>query len=513
MASPCIVTDQGVKVFPEWWGWNAVVNSLPRGWTYYADCPSASPAPPPAPTPTDPYFTVGLAAINTTPLTPFDRTNATYSLYATDPNLSPATRDLYGGLVDSNFAHITAGLDGQPNLIIPPTSPSTGAPCPQGFVAQTPEVVTERLLTERIGGQLEAIRTVEAIAPSACKPLPTVTAIGTWVTANDCLAASVYTNKLTSGLTLSARILDCDGQLHYMTYSLDGAPVGVRTTITLPLTPGYLLDVAVSDIGADLPAGSTFVTVALQHTCAAGVPPNNILGAGYVTGTYGVSWPNQPSGAPYQAPLSRPGPGAAALIQHKAGVSNSGQKVDVALDLSVTAGDALVAFAMPGTGGYGDVVSDDQGNVWTLVERFTYPALWVCASAKTGFTTVTFDVGAGANINTLLVVFEIAGLDSSNLVDVFAHGGGAPPVTVTTSSTSLSDVGVCLVSGLAASGSGFTTPAGWTKEDDITSANGTRLIALWNGSVSTPTAPWSVTEDLNGSSNYVILAALHVAAA
>ena len=491
MASPCIVTDQGITVTPEWWGWNAVVNSLPRGWTYYADCPTATPTPPPAPQPTDPYFTVGMTAINKTPLTPFDRSNATYSLYATDTNLDQLTRDTYAGLVNPTGAYIQPGSDGQPNLVIPTTSGSSGAPCPQGFVAQTPEVVTQQDLAERIGGQLEAIRVTEAVAPAACKPLPTVTTEGEWVTPNDCLAVTVLKAQATSGLTLAARILDCDGQVHYMTYDLDAIPVGVRTPVTLPITPGYLLDICVSALGSTMLPGAVFASIALQHTCAQGQPPLVVLAAGYVTDTYSVSWPGSTGGAPYTPPAVTPPTGA--TVQCKAAVGTAGTTIaKLTLDSPVTDGSLLVALTGRAPIHAGDAVSDPLNGAWTrLVQLRSYASFFYVANAKPGTTEVTFTSGYGpGGSRCSLQVVELRGMAKSAPVDADANGSAyVPPLNLTTGATSHADLGVVGVAINSPTNTDLSDVVGWLKIMDTDDGGGLRLVTvLANGLTAPPDA-------------------------
>jgi hypothetical protein len=97
-------------------------------------------------------------------------------------------------------------------------------------------------------------------------------------------------------LTLGVRVLGCDGVLSYTTYSLDGAPVSVPTTLHLQLTPGYLLDACVSALYTGLGPQTCFVIVALQHTCQAGLAPQLVLAQGYVSNLISVSYPTQSQG-------------------------------------------------------------------------------------------------------------------------------------------------------------------------------------------------------------------------
>lgn len=205
-------------------------------------------------------------------------------------------------------------------------------------LASPPDLLTTALY--------HAFRTQPPSAARACDPTPTVAALGQWVTADDCLAASVLTSRPATGLILTTRILDCSGTLHYTTTALDAVPIGVRTTLAIPVTPGFLLDCCVSAYGSGLAAGICFVSVALQHTCQSGLPPQNILAQGYVTDLYAVGYPAVAQGAPQASPpvgVSTP-PGIRGTNMQSA----SNNAFDAYFPAGTTAGDLAILLSVSG---------------------------------------------------------------------------------------------------------------------------------------------------------------------
>jgi hypothetical protein len=480
-----------------------------------AGVPPAPPPPaPPPPAPTDTFYAAGDAAIKAANLSTADSTNAYYSLRAQDPFLSAVERAANLALVKPGLAYFSLTASGAPSLVIPSVAPPPSGPCPPGFVSQQPGVTPSYTLQEMINHQLLQIPVSEVTATGACKPLPTVTTVGQWLTATDCLAVTVVKTQATTGLTLEARILDCDGLLHYMSYGLDAVPVNVRTTLTLPITPGYLLDAAVSNVGSGLTAGAVFASISIQHTCAAGVPPASMLAAGYVTDLYAVSWPAMPGGSPYAPPTALPGPAVPTILQYKAAlVADDAAGVTVTLDKTVSAGgSALVAWLSAYQ--TDTALTDTQLNSgWTRIAGAAHRDMWICPNAKAGVTTITAKYSAVNHVPLMLHVAELARVALTSPVDVSAQNADGGPITATTGSTSVADIGFAGVLGLATVTAGVTPPAGWIQVLDTIDSGGNRLVSLVNLNLSTPPATWAFTSTMKAADTYLTLAALKVATA
>jgi hypothetical protein len=475
---------------------------------------AAPPIPSPPPPPTDTFYAAGAAAIGAAHLGAADTENAFNSLNAQDPFLSAAERAASLALVKAGLAYFTLTAAGDPQLVIPTAAPPQPGPCPPGFVSQPPAFTSQYTLEEMINHQFLQIPAAQDLSTGPCKPLSTVTTVGQWVTADDCLAVTVLKTLATTGLTLSTRTLTCDGVLQYGSYNLDAVPVNVRATVTIPPTPGYLLDAAVSNVGSGIAAGSVFASISIQHTCAAGVAPGSMLAAGYVTDLYAVSWPAQPGGAPYSPPTALPGPAVPTIMQYGSALTATDTSpVTVTLTKTVTAGSALVAFCGE-QGAYSDnAVSDDQGNGWVRIYRNLYQDLWIAPNCKPGPTKVSSQHPGGSGLPQMLHVVEIARIAAASPVDVTAHNANGGPITATTSSTTFADVAVAIVTGLATVTAGVTAPAGWVQILDTTDVGGNRMVSLANLNLSTPPATWAFTSTMKASDTYVTLAALKVATA
>lgn len=129
-----------------------------------------------------------------------------------------------------------------------------------------------------------------------------------YVTQDDFLRVSVFTTTSTSGLTLGLRIMGADGQVRREEESLDGVSVSTLTTKTFGLREGFLLGVAVSNLGGGLADGACFVSVGLQFGSGTRAP-YQILAQDYVTNLFSVEWPaaavrTQPTSTKAARPLS-----------------------------------------------------------------------------------------------------------------------------------------------------------------------------------------------------------------
>lgn len=498
------------------------------------------------------YNTAAEAQITAAALSTPDTVNAHFSLLATNPFISETTRNLNARFVDAALAYFIVGVDNCPILVIPATSPSYkpasppappptmppttppatppvtteppaagltgpppdavivpgGAPCPQGFVAQQPGTTSTATIEEMVGHQLLQIPVTQVTTTGPCSPLPTVTTVGEWVTLSDCLAVTILKTHPTTGLTLQTRVLGCDGQLYYSSYNLDNVPVGVQSTLTFPPAPGYLLDACVSLPIGTAPALTVFATLALQHSCQAGLPPQAALASGYVTSLYPLSWPSGTAGAPYTPPSQTPAAGTGQLIQVKGTSGAPVNSLALTLTQAVTAGSTLIAFAgyRPVGGTLTEGITDDQTNTWVQFLPTTfYSSGWYVANAKGGRTTVTYVPPSNGKV--CLHVIELSGLDTASPIDVSAQAGGVTPITATTASTSFADVGLAAVFGWGAATSDYNTPTGWSKLYDNNAASDIRLITLWNAAASAPPATWSFTAVLQSFSLYSMVAA------
>ena len=113
----------------------------------------------------------------------------------------------------------------------------------------------------------------------------------TYVTKDDYLAVSVYTTAATTGLKLSYRYLDTGGHVHHGTESLDGASTSTLTTKIFSLSEGYLLGLAISNLGGGLADQVCWVVAGLQRSGQASTAPHTILAQGYVSNIISVNWP------------------------------------------------------------------------------------------------------------------------------------------------------------------------------------------------------------------------------
>jgi hypothetical protein len=346
-------------------------------------------------------------------------------------------------------------------------------------VSQQSEIVSTQTLTEMIEHQLIAIPMQQAIEAPTCKPLPVVSAVGQWITTDDCMAATVLTQQALHGLTLTARILDCSGNMHYMSYDLSGVTVGMRTTLELPTTPGYMLDVCVSYSGTGLVLGKCFVSVSLQHTCQSGVPPNNMLAQGYVSDLYAISWPSQPNTGPATSGIPVVGTGAITLVQSAAGFGTAVNSISVSLPLTVTAGNMLVVtFAADHSIGGSDTTTDSAGDTFAeTADNFNLIIRHVL-SAIGGATTVKCKYSGTGTGDMIVHVLEIAGVDSTTapLVSPIAHNGSPQSVTSATTGHQMFGVAASLIQMTAATD--FIGVTGWTLIQDSTSSVNWRA-ATW----------------------------------
>lgn len=230
-----------------------------------------------------------------------------------------------------------------------------GQPCPQGYVGGAAEAFDSALGPVSLDALIaSSLAGANLVSPSdlsitgSCTPLPTVTTEGKWITPDDWLAVTVRPLVVTSGLMLNARVLDCKGVTHYLSYNLDGVPINTTATLILALTPGYLLDIAVGNLGGGLVVGAVNVTLGLQHSSQTGLQPTAILAQGYVTDTIAIGWPDGSTGAPVAAPT--PGSLPPQGIRGTGIQCSSGQDFDVFWPAGTLAGDLAILVA---TGGYG----------------------------------------------------------------------------------------------------------------------------------------------------------------
>jgi len=136
---------------------------------------------------------------------------------------------------------------------------------------------------------------------------------------DDFLQTSVFTTATTTNLTLALRYLDANGAMHYETESLDGATLSTVVTKVFTLSEGWLLGASVTNLGGGLADSTCWVSLALQQPGGANRPAHTLLGQGYVTNLFGVTWPaeaiRQPPGSgatliPVSQTVANPAAGA-----------------------------------------------------------------------------------------------------------------------------------------------------------------------------------------------------------
>jgi len=421
------------------------------------------------------FYTAGVADLRAASLSAEDYRNAYNSLLTIDPTSAPSQQAVFAGTFTTDLAYFTIGASGAPQLVVPANSPSytgttsavtvsaaptptpapattlvagptaaptppagavtvpAGAPCPQGFVSQPTDVsqqVTTAFAALPPGGM---VTTTEA---GPCKPQPTIAALGVWITLDDCLAVTVSTAVATTGLTLNLRIADCDGKVQYTTYSLDGVLPAVQTTFHLPLSPGYLLDLCVSNFGSGLTAATCFVQVSLQHTCQAGIAPNMMLVQGYVTSLIALSYPAMaqgyaPTGTP-TVPVGIRGANATAI---------STNSLTMFFPAGSLAGDLAILFVEAGFG-----INAPAG--WTQRDASHATVTWgstfskVLTGADVATGSVTVTTGGSFDMCASIIVF--IGGTHWNPSTAFVYDIGHDPatsVTVTTSGAGVPQVG------------------------------------------------------------------------
>lgn len=415
--------------------------------------------------------------------------NAIASLLAASPwtpaSLQGATQTTY----TTNLPHFTLAPDNTPQLVIPagwtpaapaPVSPTAevvsstagsitvpaGQPCPQGFTAQTaaaPSYQQIEAMVRQSAAQAAAAAGGGLIATGACVPAAGVTTQGKWVTQDDFLAVAVTNASIAPSLVLNARVLDCNGDLHYLAYSLTGTPQCPPNTWVLGLTPGYLLDVSVNAPGAStLKVGYINVVIALQQSGQCGLAPVSVLAQGYITGIYGISWPSAPGGAPAAAPTPVAPVNAPILQQCAQGYTGIATTISVGYTHSLQAGSLLVAFAyINESAGPSTTISDTGGNTWVWAVGPTWDAavaLWYCLNSNAGSCTVTLN---NSSTNVLqLQVYEISGWVFRPALTGSGHASTVSSTPSVSASPSLPGYAISLL--WTNGGTPFTGGTGWT---------------------------------------------------
>lgn len=464
--------------------------------------PSFVASPPPPQPATDTFYAAGATQIGTQPLGATDLLNAFRSLLSQDPNLDAASRAMYQALVQPGYAYISVS-GSSPTLVVPPGAPSATAPCPPGWVAQPVGTTATGTVEEVIGHQLLAIPELIDTTAGKCVPAPTVTACGQWVTVDDCLQVGVLSSVPTSGLILTARILDCAGVLTYMQFSLSGIPNGVLTFLTFALAPGYLLDVCASAQQSTIANNVCWVSIGLQHTCQPGAPLEVMLAQGYVSQQYAVSWPGTTGGVPINyPPQTGPAP-SSTVYQWHTGTASVGTSITVSLTYPTLAGDLLVAFcAQPSVIG-NNSVTDSAGGVWSTMAVSTYVVCFYRVNCPAGITSITWQGSGGGTLTPPLQVqvFELYGPPMNSLLDVFASNFGANPQTATTGSTSYTDV--VLAAGYAdnAAGNQFAPQTGYAIYGNTVASDNRRLSSFVANAFTVNPATCTFTASLVGAAN------------
>jgi hypothetical protein len=321
----------------------------------------------------------------------------------------------------------------------------------------------------------------------------TIAGISVFVNADDWLIVAIYTTQPTSGLVLGLRILTPACKLYYQQENLDGASANSLTRRIFKLTEGYLIGIMISDWGGNIATGACLVTAALQRGNQLTAVPHTLLCQGYVWYAGGIGAPALSSGTvsvvgnlPTGAGQSTSGAGVTTL-QSNSAYCPSPNTCSVTFNTAVTKGSLLVANTLTTEGYYGATgVADNNGNTWTESPFGGAKPLWYAANANAGNTTVTATPAITGH-DMLVHVVEIQGIKTTTPVDVSAISGGSPPQSVTTPSSSATDVLVVSLEYESYSTTPYQPQSGYSVLlDTNTGAANQRLITLLN---LTPQAP------------------------
>jgi hypothetical protein len=320
--------------------------------------------------------------------------------------------------------------------LLPTLTVPAGTPCPQGYVADVNQafdptlgaIPLDTLIANSLAGA-NLVNPSDLQISSACIPQPAVSVDGKWITQDDFLSVTVLAYVATSGLTLNARVLDCHGVTNYLSYNLDGAPIGVATTLVLALTPGYLIDVVVANLGGGLAPGTVSVTIGLQHSAQTGLQPTALLAQGYVSNTYALGYPGAPTGAPVTPATPAPLPPAG--IRGTGIQCSSAQDFDVFWPAGTLAGDLAILVA---TGGYN--TTDPAG--WAVRNRLpggtfnggTWSKVLTGGDISAGKVTVHF----AGSYNACLAIVTFNGATNWNPTAAYNYSNASSsfPLNITT---------------------------------------------------------------------------------
>lgn len=275
-------------------------------------------------------------------------TQATLALRLANP-YEPDTAKLYGGPVNTDYPYFVTGGDGCPQMVTPatgnltvdpinktvltpplrspspPTPPTTSSelvvppasppatsaptaspttePCPPGFVSSGTPAVPAVDLTAEVQRQLIAVGASSAIEAGGCNPT-IMLAPQQMVTKDDFLVVSASSIYLGAGgnphvvpLTVTARLLGCDGKIQNMQSKIDLSHTrdagAVQGRICFALTDGYLVSVVASGAPYCTQPGEVWVQGEVRNQSCTGTPVIPLF-SGYMDDQSYVAWPGGP---------------------------------------------------------------------------------------------------------------------------------------------------------------------------------------------------------------------------
>ncbi len=177
-------------------------------------------------------------------------------------------------------------------------------------------------------------------------------------------------------LTLRARFMDPDGEVHNVALPLVSAATKLEETVSMQLHYGYLLGLAMDATGATVRRGQCFAGVWLVRGITANKESYEQLAVGYPTTGNPLGWPeNVPqqsvegNGFPRTFVQAAPGPGADQLITVPAG--SRWQLMSGRLQLTTAVAVANRFTHVQVLDGAGNVLHDVAGQVQAASLTFT----------------------------------------------------------------------------------------------------------------------------------------------
>lgn len=189
----------------------------------------------------------------------------------------------------------------------------------------------------------------------------------------------------------------------------------------------------------------------------------------------------------------------------------SGNATTATVTSNTTSGNVLLAFCRGGSGSYATSVSDTQGNTWVEVGHTSTSntiTIYRCvlSTALTTSDTIT-PVSSGGTLT--VAVYEYTGVDTTTPIHASTVSSGTSATTCTTSTITVTDQDVLLVSGLTANNdiSTPTKPTNYTLRSGLYYAGaGSAVSADYApGATGTPSATWSWSASASWGAGLVAL--------